>query len=173
MNKKGFFTAVIAGITVILLVTMFSVQQNFAKNRQAEYYQRAIFELKTGAQNTQYLLDKSASDAMADCINITCVQGTAYKTKIMEYFKTITDNATAYYGIQCDTITVPAVASGTDFSFDLKCYKNMLDGFRAEYKKTITLKKEITFQMAGVCEIQVKDAQSGTCDALINKAACS
>ena len=140
-----------------------------------------VFELKTGTQNMQYLLDKAASDAMADTIDTeTCtVDGTEYAGTINKYFKNITGNATEYHGMQCMEIIVPEASSGTDFSFDLNCYKIMPSGFRAEYIKEITLNKEVTVKKESpgigqpeVCTAQVKDLQSETCDALINKATC-
>ncbi len=180
MNRKGFFTAIISLIIMVLIVTMLSVQQNASKQIRAEYYQRAIFELKTGTQSTQYLLDKSASDAIADSVdNENCtLSETDYTKTIEKYFNGetgIIERTKEFFGIECEEIIVPNPVDISDFQFDLKCYRDIPSGFRAEYTTTIQLSKEATVTAVGippVCKVQVKDLQSGTCDALINKTIC-
>ena len=177
MNSKGFYNSIIAMIAVVLVASMLFIQASATKTRQAEAAQRAIFDLKYGMQNMQYLLDKATADAMADCFDATsptCTNncGTDYSQQISTYFATVTNNANANFGISCYQINVPTpITNGNEFSFSLKCYKLLGNDFKVEYEKEITLSKTVyTTQVPpvppapGSCTIKVEDNQSGTCD---------
>jgi len=165
MNRKAAYSGSIALIAVVILV---SVSFNSSAVLQAEAGQRqakTIIDVKRDWQMARYLLDKSASDAVADAASDCGYASDDVDRILTTYFNDTLKDA----GLQhCTAENSDASGNNPDnitITVDIQCSKTA-EGTKVQYKKNgIEFRKRAYYDNTGSgCLVDVKDRDSGLCE---------
>ncbi len=166
MNRKGAYSGVIASIAIVVIIAVAFNSSAMVRAQSEKDYAKAIIDLKREWLTARYLLDKSASDAIAD---------DGFKngcTKNMASIKaTLGDNTSGYFRSTLDDASLENchvdnvnVIGNIQVDVDIYCEKT-LDGIKIEYEKDkVQFNKSANYDPAPSCKIDVKDDKSNLCE---------
>ena len=163
MNRKGAYSGIIASIAIVVIIAVAFNSSAAVRGGAEQSYSKAIVDVKSDWQNARYLLDKSASDALADDSSETGVACSIAYDEMANYFTTVLSNSIK----NCEITFNPAVdvqVAGSDVTVmvAIKCTKGNVD-----YAKSAKFEKRvgIFYDVANTrCLVDVLDKQSTICE---------
>ena len=159
MDRKGLYSATIALSVLIVMIAIVSNSSQDIPMEEAQDFKAAMLEVKTEWSNTRAVLDRAASQGIANEINGNgCAYGTA------------TDNIQTYYNAilgemfegDCDfsNLSVTRAAGDVDVTVTISCSKGVGEKFSVSYGKSITFEKSFSMISDPPCVFNVSDRQA-------------
>ncbi len=166
--RKGIYSGVIALTALVLAVAIIATAGQRIAMQGDSIYGSSMMEVKMHWQNARYVLDKAASDAIADSVfgsgNCTYSTGAA-RTAVSTYFPQILNEM---WEGECIVSAGPSLsgASGNiTINATIKCGKDFGAESSVFYEKQVTFKKAVSSDSSGgSCLIDIEDMQSGVCE---------
>lgn len=163
MNRKGAYSGIIASIAIVAIIAIAFNSSAAVRGGAEQSYSKAIVDAKRDWQNARYLLDKSASDALADDSSETGVACSIVYDEMANYFTTVLSNSIK----NCEVTFNPAAnvqVAGSDVivTVAIKCTNGNVD-----YAKSAKFEKRVGtfYDVANTrCLVDVLDKQSTVCE---------
>ncbi|MBN2067501.1 MAG: hypothetical protein JW744_03465 [Candidatus Diapherotrites archaeon] len=166
MNGKGAYSGTIAVVAIVVLIAVSFSSGATLNTEDAAGKAKAIVELKAEFQQARYLLDKTASDAIADSAEAGgCdFDSTEIAGILLPYFRNTLEEA----GLENCGMANSSVSGNRNnitIKFNLNCTKE-LSGMQLQYKKdSIQLTKRAAYENTGTgCNVDVRDSDSSVCE---------
>jgi hypothetical protein len=166
MNRKGAYSGIIASIAIVAIIAVAFNSSAIGRAQSEKDYAKAIVDLKREWLTARYLLDKSASDAIADNgFSIGCSgNNNSIESTLGDdgggYFRSTLDEAS----LETCHVNNVGVSGNITVNVDIYCEKT-IDGIEIRYgKDRVQFNKTATYDSGPPCTIDVKDDKSDVCE---------
>jgi hypothetical protein len=158
---KGFYSAIIALTAIVLAIAIIVTANQGMALEESALYSKAVISVKAQWQNARFVLDKAASDAIADSVlaNGCVFNPTQARDRMNNYFTGILGEM---WGNECNLteLELSGTASNIQINATIECAKYFGEKFNVSYKKSAVFNKAVTAS-SSPCSITVTDLQSG------------
>ena len=161
--RKGMYTATVSIIVIAMVMASAFSLVSIAESQEQKGIAKGIVELKWKMQNTEALLGKSISDAIADSgfDNGCTYNQSMIIQKLDDYLSNTASNA--FGSCSISNIRVQGNQADTRVNFRLECIEQAGE-MKIAYAKTGEFRKSTTYYTGSGCEIDVEDLETGKCE---------
>jgi hypothetical protein len=167
--NKGIFSSLVAVTAIVLIGAIILTTSANVKSSGNTDFSEKILEIKKEWNNARYLMDKAASDALADTVDTGICSFSLDSAKIEKYQADALANSIqdcSFGSGSFSAVPMPVPPNSYEITVALACSKKISSDFEIKnFEKTVVFNKKIESQTdvpePGDCTITVTDLQSG------------